>query len=540
MKSPLVLILAFAASPLIVFAQDATPERLGTVAFSTSCASSVEVSFNRGVALLHDFWYEEAKKQFDEVAKADPTCAIAYWGSAMSEFHQIWNRPDENTRARAWTELRKAQSPQAKTERERQYVAALGDFFRPGKQDYQARVEAYAAAMEKLHRHYPKDVDASAFYALSLLASAPPNDTTLANNQNALAVLNPLFNQYPDHPGLAHYIIHACDTPSLAEEGLHAAERYGAIAPSAPHAVHMPGHIFARLGMWKQDIDSNLGSVAASEAAEAHHQSGAFDQLHADDFLLYAYLQSGQDANAKGVVDKTALLLTRFEAMPHMSTHGMDGMFAAYRNEFPAIYYLEMRDWKSAAALEPAAGSLPQAQIVTYWARSVAAGHLHNADAARASLTKYDSLMEEVKKGKNAYIADATGAQIERGEMLAWTDFADGKQNEALKEMRASADLQDKVGQGEVDIPAREMLADMLLEFHQAPQALLEYDQALKMSPNRLNGLFGAGTAAEETGNKAKAAEYYTTLLKVTDNGSQSARPEFAHAKTSGLARGSL
>jgi tetratricopeptide (TPR) repeat protein len=247
--------------------------------------------------------------------------------------------------------------------------------------------------------------------------------------------------------------------------------------------------------------------------------------------LLYAYLQSGQDANAKGIVDKTAALLTRFEAMPHMSTHGMDGMFAAYRDEFPAIYYLEMRDWKAAAALEPAAGALPHAQLVTYWARTLGAGHLHQPQAARASLAKYEALVEELKKGKYAYMADSTFAKIGHGEMLGWIAFADGKQQEALKEMRESADLQDKVGQGEVDIPAREMLADMLLEFHQPQQALVEYDLALKMSPNRFNGLFNAGLAAEAAGDKTKAAEYYATLMKVTNNGSQSARPEFAHVR---------
>ena len=279
--------------------------------------------FNRGVALLHDFWYEEAQKQVREIAKADRGCAMSHWGKAMSDFHQIWNRPDEGAIARGWTEMRKAQSPPAKTDREREYIAALSSFFQPGKQRFETRIEAYSAAMAKLYNHYPNDVDAGAFYALSLLASAAPDDTSLTNARNALTVLNPLFAKNPDHPGVVHYIIHACDTPSLAPQGLAAAERYGAIAPSAPHAVHMPGHIFARLGMWQQDIDSNLASVAASEHAEARHQSGAFDQLHADDFLLYAYLQSGQDAKAKGIVDKTAALITRSRHAAHGdSWHG--------------------------------------------------------------------------------------------------------------------------------------------------------------------------------------------------------------------------
>jgi len=516
---------------LLVFATPLAAERLGTVAFATSCSPSVQASFNRGIALLHDFWYEEAQKQFAEIAKADPACAMAHWGVAMSGFHQIWNRPDESAMARAWTEMRKAQSPPATTDREGEYIAALSSFFQPGKREYQARTEAYSSAMAKLYSHYPDDTDAGAFYALSLLASTAPDDTSLTHERQALSVLTPLFPKNPDHPGVAHYIIHACDTPSLAPRGLAAAERYGAIAPSAPHAVHMPGHIFARLGMWRQDIDSNLASVAASESAEARHQSGAFDQLHADDFLLYAYLQSGQDANAKGIVEKTAALLTRFEAMPHMETHGMDGMFAGYRAEFPAIYYLEMRDWKSAAALQPVGGARPESQMVTYWARTVAAAHLHQPGAARASFAKYEALVGEIGKGKRAYLADSTSTRIEHGEMLAWTALAEGKREEALKQMRESADLQDKVGQGEVDIPAREMLADMLLEFHEPREALAEYDLALKMSPNRFNGLFNAGMAAEASGDKAGAEKYYSDLLRMTDNGSQSTRSEFAHLK---------
>ena len=268
--------------------------------------------------------------------------------------------------------------------------------------------------MAKLHELYPNDVDGTAFYALSLLAASPPNDTSLTSENRALALLTPVFAQYPDHPGLVHYIIHACDTPSLAPRGLKAAEHYGEIAASAPHAVHMPSHIFARLGMWKQDIDSNLGSVAASEAAEANHQSGAFDQLHADDFLLYAYLQSGQETNAKALVEKTAALLTRFESMPHMSTHGMDGMFAAYRNEFPAIYYLEMRDWK--CGREPGTG-------YRFKARGAACdvldahdrrGTFTRGQSGAGQLREVQSLAPEISKGKDAYMSIRTFSQIER------------------------------------------------------------------------------------------------------------------------------
>ena len=272
---------------------------------------TVGAAFNRGVALLHDFWYDEAQRQFEAIAKADPECAMAHWGMAMSIFHQIWDRPDEDTMAHGWREMQKAAAPAAKSARERAYIAALGRFFDPGAQDYQARIEAYSAAMGALYRRYPRDTDAGAFYALSLLAAEAPDDTSLAHEHKALAVLNPLWKRYPDHPGLVHYIIHACDTPALARDGLAAARHYGEIAPSGAHAVHMPGHIFARLGMWQADIDANLASVAASQAAQSRHESDGMDQFHSDDFLLYAYLQIGQEERAKRLIEDTAALLTQ-------------------------------------------------------------------------------------------------------------------------------------------------------------------------------------------------------------------------------------
>jgi tetratricopeptide (TPR) repeat protein len=512
-------------------AESSAAERLGTVSFEVSCSPPVQAPFNRGVALLHDFWYGEAKRQFETVAHEDPSCAMAHWGIAMSIYHQIWNRPDEDTMAQGQAEMQKAAAPAAKTAREREYVAALGRFYQPGQQDYQARVEAYSAAMRELYRRYPKDADAGAFYALSLLAAEAPGDSSLAPQHKALAVLNPLFSVYPDHPGVVHYIIHACDTPSLAADGLAAAKHYGEIAPSGAHAVHMPGHIFARLGMWQEDIKANLASVAASQAAQARQESDGMDQFHSDDFLLYAYLQSGQEARAQSVVHDATAQLSRLEAMPEMTSHFMQSMFPYYRIELPAIYSLELRDWKAAAALEPLAGASPETQVLTYWARIVADGHLRQAEQTRADLAAYDALLAQVRQGKHAYYADSTGARIERGEILAWVAFANGDQGEALIQMRASADLQDKVGQGEVDIPAREMLADMLLEYRQPQQALAEYERALKQSPNRFNGLFNAGMAAETLGDKTKAMKYYVALLESTGNGAQSTRPEIDHAK---------
>jgi tetratricopeptide (TPR) repeat protein len=507
-------------------------ERLGSVSFSVSCAVAVQPAFSRGVALLHDFWYDEAQPQFESILKADPSCAMAHWGVAMSSFHQIWDRPDEMTLATGWAQLEAARAHPAKTAREREYIAALREFFRPGKREYQVRVQAYADAMAGLYRHHPQDVDAGAFYALSLLAAESPDDTSLAQERTALEVLRPLFAHAPDNPGVVHYIIHACDTPSLAAEGLAAANHYGAIAGSGPHAAHMPGHIYSRLGMWQADVDSQLASIAASHAAEARHMSGSMDQFHSYDFLLYAYLQSGQDGHAKAVLTDSAGMLDHFDAMPKMGDSYMVGMFPYYRTKYPVFYSLEMRNWQAAAALEPIKSAPPDTQLLTYWARTIADGHLHRATRARADLAGYDALMEQVKQGPRAYLAGATGARIRRAEMLGWVAFADGNTAEAAQHLRDAADLQDEVGQGEVDIPAREMLADVLLEANRPAEALAEYRVALKFSPNRFNGLYNAGRAAEAAGDSEQAIAYYASLLKSTHDGVDSARSEIEHAKT--------
>jgi len=513
-------------------AAPAANERLGTVTFPVSCAAASQAPFNRGVALLHDFWYDEARRQFSQLVQSDPACAMAHWGVAMSVFHQIWNRPDAASMKLGAAEMQQAQSLSAGTEPERGYIAALAGFFQPGTQEFPARIQAYSAAMAALYAQNPHDVDAGAFYALSLLAAKAPEDTSLGQERRAMTVLRPLFAQYRDNPGVVHYIIHACDNPAMAAAGLAAADHYGEIAPSGPHAFHMPGHIYARLGLWPQDIASQLGSIAASQAAEARGESGIMDEPHSYDFLIYAYLQSGQDVRAKAALNQSAAPLTMIDSMPGMGADHMVGMVPNYRTKLPAFYALEMRDWKSAAAMEPIAGSPPEVAALAYWVRTVADGRLHQPEQAKANLDRYDAAMAEVRKGKRAYLADGTTAKIQRSEMLAWTAFAAASQDDALKNMRTAADLQDKVGQGEVDIPAREMLADMLLEFGHPQQALAEYEVALKLSPNRLNGLYNAGRAAEAAGEKIKAAFYYTALLKSTHNGENSARPELAHARS--------
>lgn len=508
----------------------AAHERLGTVSFPVSCtAAGSQQAFHRGVALLHDFWYEEAAAQFERLTKSDPGCAMAHWGLALSGFHEIWNRPNAETMKTGWTEMQKAQALHADSAREREYLAALADFYRPGTAEYPARIAAYSAAMGALYARYPEDPDAGAFYALSLLAAEAPDDTSLGQEHKAMLVLAPLFARFPDDPGVDHYIIHACDNPSMAAQALEAANHYSEVAQSGPHAFHMPGHIYARLGMWPQDIASQLGSIRASETAERHSESGIMDEPHSYDFLLYAYLQSGQDRRARAVLDGMPAVLARIGNMP---TGRMPAMVPYFRTKYTVFYDLEMRDWKAAAALEPLVGSTPEISLLVYWARAIADGHLHRGEQARADLTHYDALIAEIRKSKYAYMADGTTESYVHNEMLGWTAFAEGRPAEALTRMREAADLQDKVGQGEVDIPAREMLADMLLESGHPQQALTEYQVALKLSPNRLNGLFHAGQAAQAAGHPAQAAASFAELMKDTNGGADSARPELVQAKS--------
>jgi len=522
--------------PGAVFANPASRDRaaaehLGTVSFAVSCRSAVREQFSRGVALLHDFWYDEARPQFERILARDPSCAMAHWGVAMSVFHQIWDRPDDPAIATAARELRAARARPAKTARERAFIAALSGFFDADGRSYATRIETYSAAMGEIFARYPNDIDAGAFYALSMLAAERPDDTSLRQEHAAVRILTPLFGAHPDHPGVVHYIIHACDTPALAADGLVAARHYGTIAGSAPHAAHMPGHIFARLGLWQEDIEANRVSVEASKFAEAHGESGAIDQFHSDDFLLYAYLQSAQDESARAMIDESSGLIRHFSAMTGMADHYMMGMFPYYQSKLPIFLALETRDWKTAAELEPISSAPPETQTQVYWARVIADGHLRRADRAALDLAAHDALVEEIKKGRHAYYADSTGARITREEMLGWAAFAAGANDAAISHMGAAADLQDRVGQGEVDIPAREMLGDMLLELGRPGPALAEYERSLQLSPNRFNGLFSAGLAAEGAGDRARAAGYYATLLRLTDGGAHTARAEIAHAR---------
>lgn len=504
-------------------------EQLGKVSFPISCAAPSQQPFNRGVALMHSFQYEDAEAQFIEITKADPTCAMAHWGIALSYFHQIWERPQEPVLAKGHEQLLTAQKLGSKTDRERDYIAALAIFYdNPSSTDYMKRVTAYSDAMGKLYAKYPKDEEAGAFYALSLLASQPPNDPTLANRKKAVEVLMPLFQQDPNHPGLAHYIIHSCDNPQMAEMGLPAARAYAGIASSSAHAVHMPSHIFARLGLWQEDIQANLKSVALVENAHSGAVYMGGHELHAMHFLLYAYLQTGQDAKAKQIVDRAKQIIA---AAPR---NGDDSGMLEYYNfaaaHFPALYDLEMHHWTEAAALQPAANAPDRDQLITYWAQTIGAAHSGNVDAARQAAKKFEETEEAIRQSKYAYTLE--GPNVERGEVQAWLAFAEKNNDDAVKQMRALADTQDRLGKAEVAIPAREMLADMLLELNQPEAALAEYEKSMKIDPNRFNELAGAARAAEATHQTQKADSYYAQLLKNCDDGKYSDRPALERAKT--------
>ena len=505
--------------------EDLTETQLGTVQFPISCAASVQKPFARGVALLHSFWYEEAEKEFLEIAKDDPQCAMAHWGIAMSIWHQLWNEPDAKVIARGLDEVKAAEKlTQTAAPREKAYIAAIAAFYSDsGKSDHEARAKAYSDAMKQVYKSYPEDHEAAAFYALSLLASEPHHDETFANRIAAAAVLEPLFAIEPDHPGVAHYLIHAYDKPQLAQRGIPAARRYAQVAPAAPHALHMPSHIFARVGLWQDDINSNLASVAATRKTAAMHMGGEGHQFHAMDFLFYAYLQSGRESDAKALMDEV-------KAMPEM--HDMYGIgfdpHLATEAHFAALYPLEMRDWAAAAALAPVPVPGTAEDSAGYWAKAIGAAHLHHPEEVRKDITAIEAIHQKFVSDKKKDFAEATENDLKQAQ--AWLAFAEGKYDDAVKILRPIADKEDALGDEPQGIPTREMIADILLEAKRPQQSLAEYQTDLKFNPNRFNALSGAARAAEAAGQQSEANEYYAMLLKTCAGGS-STRPELGRAR---------
>jgi tetratricopeptide (TPR) repeat protein len=502
-------------------------EKFGTVNMPISCAAAAQVPFERGVALLHSFWYEEAEKQFQAVASANPRCAMAHWGLAMTEWRPFWDGMPDDRRQAGIVEIDKATALKAPTDRERRYIAALTGYLHADPSKNEEALRDYDNAMGALHAVYPDDVEASAFYGLALAASIGTQDP-VGDARKALAVLEPAFSSHPDHPGLAHYIIHTCDSPQLAREALPAAEKYASIAPSSAHALHMPSHIFARLGMWQQDIDSNKASVRASEYAEKNHLGGVGHQLHAYEFLLYAYLQQADDASAQRVLDHTEPMIAHLRTVPGIENDGMALFTTYFEVELPGIYYLEMHDWKEVLSIPEPANSMVSAKYYRAWEQTIAAGHLRDAVAADTAAERAESFYAQLVSDGSP-ISDEK--QVAQATIKAWQSFAHKDDEEALLRISVAADMQDRVGGAEVDIPAREMYADMLLVDDHSIEALAQYRTALKLYPNRFNGLYNAGRAAEAAGKPDEAQTYYKLLMNITNDGIQTQRPEIAYAR---------
>jgi len=507
--------------------EDLSETQLGTVHFPISCSAAVQKSFARGVALLHSFWYEEAEKQFLNITHTDSHCAMAHWGIAMSLWHELWNEPEANVIKRGLGEATDAEKlasdpalAKSATPREKAYIAAIVAFYSGSdKLDHNARAKAYSDAMKKVYEAYPDDHEAATFYALSLLAAKED----LEHRKQAAAILEKLFAIEPYHPGVAHYLIHAYDTPQLAELGIPAARRYAQVAPAAPHALHMPSHIFARVGLWQDDINSNLASIAATRKTAAMGMGGEGHQFHAMDFLVYAYLQTGHEAEAQKITDEVKAMAP----MPDMNGMGTDmRLFAEGR--FEASYALELHDWQKAATLTPVATTDGEYKVVSLFARALGAARVGKLDDARKDVDEIKSVAKMLRDQKKKEVADFIDRQA--AEPLAWIAHAEGKDEEAIKMLGPLTDKETDGMSTTGYLPAQEILADLLLDARRPQEALAEYQTDLKFNPNRFNGLYGAARAAEAAGKQSEANEYYALLLKDCA-GSNSTRPELSRAR---------
>jgi tetratricopeptide (TPR) repeat protein len=496
-----------------------TPAVLGSVSFQISCKSQVKEEFNRAVALLHSFWLDEAERTFKAVAIRDPDCAMADWGVAMTNFNQVNGGPTSVGVAAANKALAKADVAHEKDPMETAYIQALHSFFDGyAESDFQTHAERYAVAMSQVAAAYPNDLEAQVFHALALINSEPRDDVVLANKKKAVAILYPPFRVHPNHPGIAHYIIHACDNPGMAQQGIEAAVRYAAIAPAAPHALHMPSHVFMRLGLWQDDIRSNLASKAASENPEMH--VGAEARLHAMEFLEYAYLQSGQIAEAAAIVAE-AKMVRGSDVDPRFPNY-----YSIVEALYPVLFAIETQDWVTASKLKLEGPNwFTQAQALL--AHAVAAGHLHDAEGGKAAGEALEASVAPypiLKAGSsNATLPD---------EIRAWARFAQGDLPGAILLLQPVADRQDKLGEGGIEVPAREMLADMLFLNGQIAEALHEYQGVLASDPNRFNALLGAGRAAEGLSERDVAANYYRILLANCAGANGKALEALRHARS--------
>lgn len=546
------LVLLGATAPVLIAADPAPAigdlRQAGTVYLEPSCAPAVRDDFQRATALLHSFFYDEARRAFEAVAKRDPRCAMAQWGVAMTYWHPLWTPPAPEEMTAGQAAIAKAVALGGKTEVTRGLIGALATFYAvptkagaPGEigvschgstggGDHPARAAAYAAAMEALYAPRKDDVEVAAFYALALLASASPSDQTLARQGRATTILEPFFATYPKHPGVIHYLIHGYDFPPIADKGLAAAKAYASIAPWVPHALHMPAHIFVRLGMWGDVIQSNLASADASRQHEARTHPDATDgeELHALDYLIYGYLQIADDAAAHGVVERTLRVTKTFPEVDFAASYALGAV--------PARYALERKQWADAASLAtpalPTLAGIPTGSGHLAFARALGAARAGQTEAARKGMGELEAIARVLTPDpRQAYFGRQATMQL--GVVKAFVAVAEGHADEGERLLREAADHDDALGKHPVSpgtlIPSRELLADFLAERGRPQEALAEYEACLKLNPRRFNSLAGAGRAAEKAGDRDRARTYYTDLLGMVAKGAD--RPEITEAR---------
>src|SRR4030095_2330234 len=502
----------------------------GTVDFPVSCTPAARPEFVRGVALLHSFFYEEARRIFTSVAEQDPKCAMAQWGIAMTWWHPIWTPPTPDEMSAGKAAIEKAMGMTTGSERERGFITALNVYYNTpdslktdpvgqschGPVGPRDRVVAYEKAMRQLAEKYPDDFETQTFYAFAVLAVgyATPTDTSLTNQLQAAALLEKLWKKNPNHPGVTHYLIHSYDYPSLAERGLAAARSYGSIAPWVPHALHMPSHIFTRLGMWEEAIASNRSSADASRAYAAmrHRDATEAEELHALDYMAYSYLQEGQYNQAKEIVDFTATVRKTNPELEFSAAYALAAI--------PSRYALERNAWSEAAKLPvtelPHWSSFPSFEALMEYSHALGRAHTGDIEGARKAIDRMQQLRDSSRDPRLDYFKRHLNLQIQAAS--AWVTYSEGKKDEAVNLLRRAADAEDILGKQRVSpgalVPAREQLGDLLLTLKRPKEAQREFEAALKIYPGRFRGLYGAAQAAAQVGEKEKAHHYY---VKVTE-----------------------
>ena len=532
LTAALLVALLLPVSAAVAQVTSADGDKLGKVSFQTSCTPPAQAHFTRGVAMLHSFWLDAAIKEFTEAAQVDPTCGIAGWGVAMAWMgNPLAAPPSARGLKEGWAAVEKAKTIGSKTQRERDWVAAIEIIYKDAdKVDHRTRATAYEKAMEQLSARYPDDRESAVFYALALNMTLNPNDKTYANQLKAAAILEKVFAEQPQHPGVAHYLIHSYDFPPIASKGVTAARRYASIAPAAPHAQHMPSHIFTRVGSWQESIDSNRASARAAQEALKDNTIGlrSYESLHAYDYMMYAFMQLAKDREAKALMDE--VVATRKLNVDHFA-----GAFALAA--IPARYTLERGRWADAAALSLTPSDLgwdkfPQAESITWFARGIGAARSGNVADAKQSLARIEALRDTLRAAKNTYWAEQSENQ--RLAVAGWIARAEGKNEEAVALMRQAADREDATEKHPVTpgalFPAREMLANLLLDLGQPGPALVEFERSQKSDPNRFRSLAGAARAAELAGDRDKARGFYAKLTALAAT-ADTERPELTQAK---------